>query len=100
MEDVVVVTMSEFGHPRRKRKRGTDHGHANCMFVMGGPVKGGKVYGQVAGARSGQLNKARLALTTIFRSVLGEVIGGHLGSGIFTLSSRALTIAPRNSRAS
>src|ERR1039458_4109147 len=47
MEDTVVVTMSEFGRTARENgNRGTDHGHANVMFVMGGPVKGGKVYGR------------------------------------------------------
>src|SRR6202158_5658103 len=82
MEDIVVVTMSEFGRPAHERgNRGTDHGHANCMFVMGGPVKGGKVYGKWPGLGPEQLNEGRdLALTTDFRSVLGEVISGHLGS--------------------
>jgi uncharacterized protein (DUF1501 family) len=82
MEDVVVVTMSEFGRTAHENgNRGTDHGHANCMFVMGGPVKGGKVYGKWPGLGPGQLNEGRdLALTTDFRSVLGEIISGHLGS--------------------
>jgi len=52
-----------------------------CMFVMGGPVKGGKVYGKWPGLAPGQLNEGRdLALTTDFRSVLGEVLSTHLGS--------------------
>jgi uncharacterized protein (DUF1501 family) len=82
MEDVVVVTMSEFGRTAHENgNRGTDHGHANCMFVMGGPVKGGNVYGKWPGLGPDQLNEGRdLALTTDFRSVLGEVITGHLGS--------------------
>jgi uncharacterized protein (DUF1501 family) len=82
MEDIVVVTMSEFGRTAHENgNRGTDHGHANCMFVMGGPVQGGKVYGKWPGLGPNQLNEGRdLALTTDFRSVLGEVISGHLGS--------------------
>jgi uncharacterized protein (DUF1501 family) len=82
MEDIVVVTMSEFGRTAHENgNHGTDHGHANCMFVMGGPVKGGKVYGKWPGLSSDHLNEGRdLALTTDFRSVLGEVISGHLGS--------------------
>src|SRR6185295_11180284 len=37
MSDVVVVTMSEFGRTAHENgNRGTDHGHANSMFVMGG----------------------------------------------------------------
>ena len=40
---MVVVTMSEFGRTAKENgNRGTDHGHANCMFVMGGDVKGGR----------------------------------------------------------
>ena len=82
MEDIVVVTMSEFGRTAHENgNRGTDHGHANCMFVMGGPVQGGKVYGKWPGLGPDQLNEGRdLKLTTDFRSVLGEVISGHLGS--------------------
>jgi uncharacterized protein (DUF1501 family) len=81
MEDIIVVTMSEFGRTAHENgNRGTDHGHANCMFVMGGPVKGGKVYGKWPGLAPEQLNEGRdLKLTTDFRSVLGEVISGHLG---------------------
>jgi uncharacterized protein (DUF1501 family) len=82
MEDIVVVTMSEFGRTAHENgNRGTDHGHANCMFVMGGAVKGGKVYGKWPGLAPEQLNEGRdLALTTDFRSVLGEIIQGHLGA--------------------
>ena len=84
MEDIVVVTMSEFGRTAHENgNRGTDHGHANCMFVMGGTVKGGKVYTAGRDLGEGQLNEGRdLALTTDFRSVLGEIISGHLGTGI------------------
>ncbi len=82
MENIVVVTMSEFGRTAHENgNRGTDHGHANCMFVMGGGVKGGKIYGRWPGLGPGQLYEGRdLALTTDFRSVLGEVIERHLGS--------------------
>ena len=82
MEDIVVVTMSEFGRTAHENgNRGTDHGHANCMFLMGGPIKGGKVYGKWPGLADEQLNEGRdLALTTDFRSVLGEVIQGHVGA--------------------
>src|SRR5260370_37685039 len=79
MEDIVVVTMSEFGRTAHENgNHGTDHGHANCMFVMGGPVKGGKVYGKWPGLAPGQLNEGRdLALTTDFRDVLGELLALH-----------------------
>jgi uncharacterized protein (DUF1501 family) len=82
MEDVVVITMSEFGRTARENgNRGTDHGHANAMFVMGGPVQGGKVYGNWPGLAPEQLNEDRdLALTTDFRDVLGEAVYQHLGN--------------------
>src|SRR5215831_1272419 len=81
MENIVFVTMSEFGRTAKENgNRGTDHGHANCMFVMGGAVKGGKVYGRWPGLNEGQLNEGRdLALTTDFRSVLGEILQKHIG---------------------
>jgi uncharacterized protein (DUF1501 family) len=81
MENIVFVTMSEFGRTAKENgNRGTDHGHANCMFVMGGDVKGGKVYGRWPGLSEGQLNEGRdLALTTDFRSVLGEILRKHCG---------------------
>jgi uncharacterized protein (DUF1501 family) len=82
MDDVVVLTMSEFGRTVRENgNRGTDHGHANAMFVMGNGVKGGKVYGQWPGLKSDQLYEGRdLALTTDFRDVFGEIATRHLGS--------------------
>ena len=82
MDDIVIVTMSEFGRTASENgNRGTDHGHANCMFVMGGLVKGGKVYGRWPGLDRSQLYEGRdLAITTDFRSVLGELISGHLGA--------------------
>jgi len=81
-EDTVVVTMSEFGRTARENgNRGTDHGHANVMFVLGGPVRGGRVYGRWPGLDQSQLNEGRdLALTTDFRRVLGEAVAHHLGN--------------------
>ena len=80
MEDVVVLTMSEFGRTARENgNAGTDHGHANLMFASGGPVKGGKVYGKWPGLERDQLNEDRdLVLTTDFRDVLCSVLTGHL----------------------
>ncbi len=81
-EDTVVVTMSEFGRTARENgNRGTDHGHANVMFVLGGPVKGGKVYGRWPGLDTSQLYEGRdLALTTDFRQVIGEAVVRHMGN--------------------
>ncbi|MGA3087646.1 MAG: DUF1501 domain-containing protein [Terriglobales bacterium] len=79
-EDTVIVTMSEFGRTVRENgNRGTDHGHANVMFVLGGPVKGGKVYGRWPGLDPSELYEGRdLAVTTDFRLVLSEVVSRSL----------------------
>src|SRR5271169_4233383 len=81
-EDTVLVTMSEFGRTARENgNRGTDHGHANVMFVLGGPVRGGKVYGRWPGLDQSQLYEGRdLAVTTDFRLVLSEVVSQYLGN--------------------
>ena len=81
-EETVVVTMSEFGRTARENgNRGTDHGHANVMFVLGGAVRGGKVYGRWPGIDPSQLHEGRdLAVTTDFRTVLGETVSRHLGN--------------------
>ncbi|MFN2482200.1 MAG: DUF1501 domain-containing protein [Pyrinomonadaceae bacterium] len=82
MDDVVVLTMSEFGRTVRENgNRGTDHGHANAMFVVGGSTRGGKVYGDWPTLEADKLNEGRdLALTTDFRDVFGEVAQKHLGN--------------------
>ncbi len=82
MADVVVVTMSEFGRAVRENgNRGTDHGHGNVMLLMGGPIKGGKVYGRWPGLEPNQLWQNRdLAVTTDFRDVFNEIVTGHLGA--------------------
>ncbi len=100
MADITVLTMSEFGRTARENgNRGTDHGHANAMFVLGGPVKGGKVYGDWPGLKDHQLHEGRdLALTTDFRDVFAEVAVCHLGvqdpTGIFP----GYTVSPKRFR--
>ncbi len=81
-ENITLVTMSEFGRTARENgTAGTDHGHANAMFVLGGQVKGGKVYGHWPGLAEEQLNQNRdLALTTDYRQVLGEILTGEMGA--------------------
>jgi uncharacterized protein (DUF1501 family) len=80
MEDIVLVTMSEFGRTVAENGNlGTDHGHGNVMMVLGGRVQGGKVYGEWPGLAPEQLFERRdLAVTTDFRDVLGELVHGHL----------------------
>lgn len=82
MDDVVILTMSEFGRTARENgSRGTDHGHGNAMLVLGNSVNGGKVYGDWKGLNPDQLNEGRdLAVTTDFRDVFAEIATKHLGS--------------------
>jgi len=82
MDDVLILTMSEFGRTVRENgNRGTDHGHANAMFLIGGATRGGRVYGQWPGLDADKLHDGRdLALTTDFRDVFGEVAQKHLGN--------------------
>jgi uncharacterized protein (DUF1501 family) len=81
MQDVVVLTMSEFGRTVRENgNRGTDHGHGTAMLVLGGAVRGGRVYGRWPGLAPEQLFDGRdLAVTTDFRELFAEVAWKHLG---------------------
>jgi uncharacterized protein (DUF1501 family) len=83
MRNIVVVTMTEFGRAvRQNGSGGTDHGHASCMFVSGGPVKGGKIYGRWPGLAPEELFEGRdLALTTDFRDIFAELLAKHMGAG-------------------
>ncbi|HVF30913.1 MAG TPA: DUF1501 domain-containing protein [Pyrinomonadaceae bacterium] len=82
MDDVVLLTMSEFGRTARENgSRGTDHGHGNAMLVLGNSIKGGKVYADWKGLKNDQLNEGRdLVVTTDFRDVFAEVATKHLGT--------------------
>ncbi len=82
MEDVVILTMSEFGRTVAENgSGGTDHGHANCMLVLGGAVKGGQVLGDWPGLEREQLYEGRdLEVTTDFRDVFAEIAHAHLGA--------------------
>jgi uncharacterized protein (DUF1501 family) len=80
MKRVTVTAMSEFG--RRAAENGgfgTDHGHGNVMMTLGKSINGGKVYGQWPGLSVDKLvAPGDLAITTDFRSVLGELVSKHL----------------------
>ncbi len=82
MADITIVTMSEFGRTVKENgDRGTDHGHANVMLVLGGRVRGGRVYGDWPGLEREQLYEGRdLNVTTDFRSVLSELVTKQMGN--------------------
>jgi uncharacterized protein (DUF1501 family) len=80
MADVVVLTMSEFGRTVAENgNRGTDHGHATAMLVVGGGVRGGRLYGRWPGLAPEQRFESRdVAVTTDFRALFHEVTTRHL----------------------
>jgi len=77
----VVVVMSEFGRTARENgNRGTDHGHGNVMWLLGGPVSGGQFHGDWLGLDESSLHEDRdLPVSTDFRAVLSSVLTDHLG---------------------
>ena len=81
MEDVVILTMSEFGRSVEENgSRGTDHGHGNVMLLLGGNLNGGRVHGRWPGLSPEQRFERRdLAVTTDFRDLFGEILVRHLG---------------------
>lgn len=82
-DDTTIVVMSEFGRTARENGNGgTDHGRGNAMWILGGPVAGGKVYGDWKGVGDAALNEGRdLPVTTDFRAVLAQIAEKHLRLG-------------------
>jgi uncharacterized protein (DUF1501 family) len=80
IDDTAIVVMSEFGRTAAENGNGgTDHGHGNVMWLMGGALAGGKVYGEWHGMEPGQLHEGRdLPVNTDFRQVLSQVLQHHL----------------------
>jgi uncharacterized protein (DUF1501 family) len=80
-EDTIILSMSEFGRAVAENgNRGTDHGHGNAMLILGGNIRGGKVYGKWPGLAPEHRYEGRdLAVTTDFRDVFGEIVTRHLG---------------------
>jgi uncharacterized protein (DUF1501 family) len=82
MKDVTLVTVSEFGRRVQENgSRGADHGHGNAMLVMGGGLRGGKVYGPWPGLAPANLIAGDLAAVTDYRSVIGEILQKRCGFG-------------------
>ncbi|WP_370307948.1 DUF1501 domain-containing protein [Sinimarinibacterium flocculans] len=80
-DDVVVVTMSEFGRRAAENAaQGTDHGSGNAMFVLGGRVNGGRVIADWPGLQSAALDDGALRITTDYRNVLGEILSQGFGN--------------------
>jgi uncharacterized protein (DUF1501 family) len=79
--DSAIAVISEFGRTVRENgNAGTDHGHGNAMWILGGKIQGGKVYGEWPGLDESQLYQQRdLAVTTDFRDAIATLLQGHLG---------------------
>jgi uncharacterized protein (DUF1501 family) len=80
-DDTVVVVLSEFGRTVRENgNAGTDHGHGNVIWMLGGNVRGGRIYGDWPGLATAQLYQRRdLAVTTDYRTVLAVILERHFG---------------------
>jgi uncharacterized protein (DUF1501 family) len=80
-DNTQVVVMSEFGRTAKENGNGgTDHGHGNVMWLLGGATKGGKIYGQWPGLAADQLYQGRdLQITTDFREPITKILSNHLG---------------------
>ncbi|PNY81344.1 DUF1501 domain-containing protein [Deinococcus koreensis] len=79
---VTVIVQSEFGRRlTQNASGGTDHGHGGLSLLLGAGVKGGRIHGRWPGLAPGALyDGADLAVTTDYRQVLGEVLGGPAGN--------------------
>ena len=78
--DTTIVVMSEFGRTAKENgNRGTDHGYGNVMWLLGGAIRGGKVYGEWRGLNQKALHQNRdLPVTTDFREVFSLILQQHL----------------------
>lgn len=79
MGGITLVTMSEFGRRVHENgSQGTDHGHGNFMFVMGGGANGGQVIADWPTLAPEALDDGDLAITTDYRHVLAEIVSKRL----------------------
>ena len=80
VKNVTLISMSEFGrNVRENASKGTDHGHGNCMFVMGDSVAGGRVLSKWPGLHQDELYQGQdLQVTTDHRDILAEIVQKRL----------------------
>ena len=82
LASTTLLTISEFGRRVQENgSRGVDHGHGNAMLLLGGGVRGGRVYAKWPGLAPAALVAGDLAVTTDYRSVIGEVLQKRCGVG-------------------
>jgi len=94
-QSITMVTMSEFGRRADENgSKGTDHGHGNAMFVLGGGVNGGNVYADWPGLAKAQLDDGDLAITTDYRDVLADIVKNRLANPLVERVFPGHTIKP------
>jgi uncharacterized protein (DUF1501 family) len=88
LDRTTIVVLSEFGRTVQENGNGgTDHGHGNVMWLMGGGVHGGQVAGEWPGLADAKRYEGRdLAVTTDFRSVLASILQKQMGLNTNELS--------------
>jgi uncharacterized protein (DUF1501 family) len=93
-----IMVMSEFGRTAKENGNGgTDHGHGNVMWLLGGSTKGGQVYGTWPGIEPEQLHQGRdLAITTDFREPIASLLRGHLGMNTASINKVLPKFTPSN----
>lgn len=95
---VTLVAMSEFGRRAGENASGgADHGHGNCMLVMGGHVNGGQVITNWPGLATGSLDNGDLAITIDYRDILAEILTDRMAcTSVGTVFPSYVVGAPRN----
>ncbi len=86
--DTVIVVLSEFGRTVAENGNGgTDHGHGNVMWVLGGGIRGGKIYGEWPGLNESELYEKRdLEITTDYRNAIASILTQHIELNVAQLS--------------
>lgn len=88
--ETVIVVVTEFGRTARVNgDGGTDHGTGGAMFLTGGAIRGGRIFGQWPGAAAHDLFENRdIHATTDFRSVFKGLLTAHLDVPLATLETK------------
>ena len=75
-----IAVISEFGRTVKENgNQGTDHGHGNVMWLLGGAIRGGQIYGKWEGLSDSILYEGRdLPVTTDFREVISSILLNHV----------------------
>jgi uncharacterized protein (DUF1501 family) len=88
LADTIIAVVSEFGRTFAENgNRGTDHGYGNAMWLLGGGIRGGNVYGDWQGLNPSALHQNRdLPVTTDFREVFYQILQSHLSLPVASLN--------------